>query len=99
MDMMRVKALERGKPSRLIGRIARGIITPGGLQDRHHAGYIHSQVTSAHLGSGTLTYEAVWQLTRVGAVNRLALGSVAIRLAPVAPRLCETSTKTRARTQ
>ena len=41
IDMMRVKAQMAGKKSRLIGPNCPGIITPGRMQNRHHAG-IHS---------------------------------------------------------
>ena len=43
MDMMRVKAALKDKPGvRLIGPNCPGIITPGPVQDRHHA-RLHSQ--------------------------------------------------------
>ena len=42
LDMVRVKRYLEGRPTRLIGPNCPGVITPGRVQDRHHAG-LHPQ--------------------------------------------------------
>ncbi len=81
-DMIRVKrAMERSK-TRLIGPNCPGIVTPGEGRDSQGGcrigiapGYIHKK---GHIGvvsrSGTLTYEAVWQLTCRGAGQSTCIG-------------------------
>ncbi|MEI7959231.1 MAG: succinate--CoA ligase subunit alpha, partial [Verrucomicrobiota bacterium] len=81
-DMVRVKAAMRGSKTRLIGPNCPGIVTPGEGKDSHGGcrigiapGYINHK---GHVGvvsrSGTLTYEAVWQLTTRGLGQSTTVG-------------------------
>jgi len=81
-DMVKVKRAMEGKPTRLIGPNCPGIVTPGEGKDSHGGcrvgispGYIHKR---GHIGvvsrSGTLTYEAVWQLTSRGVGQSTCVG-------------------------
>jgi succinyl-CoA synthetase alpha subunit len=82
-DMIRVKRAMAGNgKTRLIGPNCPGIVTPGEGRDSHGGcrigiapGYIHKK---GHIGvvsrSGTLTYEAVWQLTCRGAGQSTCIG-------------------------
>ena len=73
-DMVKVKAALVGKKTRLIGPNCPGLVTPG-TGDKSHGGcrigiapgYIHKKGNVGVVSrSGTLTYEAVWQLTTRG---------------------------------
>jgi len=79
-DMVKVKRVMEGKKTRLIGPNCPGIVTPGkdsqgGCRIGIAPGYIHKQ---GHIGvvsrSGTLTYEAVWQLTCRGVGQSTCIG-------------------------
>ena len=81
-DMVKVKRAMEGKKTRLIGPNCPGIVTPGAGKDSHGGcrigispGDIHKQ---GHIGvvsrSGTLTYEAVWQLTCRGVGQSTCVG-------------------------
>ena len=82
MDMMRVRAAMEGKKSRLIGPNCPGIVTPGLGKDSHGGcrigiapGYIHKRGKVGVVSrSGTLTYEAVWQLTNLGLGQSTCVG-------------------------
>ena len=82
-DMIEVKRAMAGNTrTRLIGPNCPGIVTPGDGKDSHGGcrigiapGYIHKK---GHVGvvsrSGTLTYEAVWQLTSRGVGQSTCVG-------------------------
>lgn len=81
-DMVQVKRAMQGSKTRLIGPNCPGIVTPGEGKDSHGGcrigiapGYIHKQGNIGVVSrSGTLTYEAVWQLTCRGVGQSTCVG-------------------------
>jgi succinyl-CoA synthetase alpha subunit len=81
-DMIRVKRAMEGRATRLVGPNCPGVVTPGTGKDSAGGcrigiapGYIHKK---GHVGvvsrSGTLTYEAVYQLTTRGIGQSTSVG-------------------------
>ena len=81
-DMVRVKRAMQGRKTRVVGPNCPGLVCPGEGKDSHGGcrigiapGYINKE---GHVGvvsrSGTLTYEAVWQLTAKGIGQSTTVG-------------------------
>jgi len=81
-DMIKVKRATQGRKTRLIGPNCPGIVTPGVSKDSNGGcrigiapGYIHKKGNVGVVSrSGTLTYEAVWQLTCRGVGQSTCVG-------------------------
>ena len=81
-DMVKVKRAMEGRKTRLIGPNCPGVVTPGEGKDSYGGcrigiapGYIHRKGNVGVVSrSGTLTYEAVWQLTCRGVGQSTCVG-------------------------
>ena len=81
-DMVKVKRAMEGRKTRLIGPNCPGVVTPGEGKDSYGGcrigiapGYIHKKGNVGVVSrSGTLTYEAVWQLSCRGVGQSTCVG-------------------------